>query len=179
VPLVGFVGHLVVQKRPERALEVVDLLLARGCPVHLVVAGDGPLRASLEAEASARGIDRSVSFLGHRPDVERVFGGVELALLTSDAEGIPGVAIEAVMAGCPLISVPVGGVREVVDDGITGVVLASRDASLMADAVAQLLGDPDRRASMSHDARLQAGRFSAEATAELYADQLAVLFAAR
>jgi glycosyltransferase involved in cell wall biosynthesis len=178
-PLVGFVGHLVAVKRPERTLDVVDRLRARGCPVHLVVAGDGPLRASLEEEAKARGLEGAVSFLGHCRDVERVFGGVELALLTSETEGIPGVAIEALMAGCPLVSFPVGGVRAVVDDGITGVVLARHDPELMADAVAALLADPDRRSRMSEEGRLRTGRFSASVTAELYADGLAAVVAAR
>jgi glycosyltransferase involved in cell wall biosynthesis len=147
--------------------------------VHLVVAGDGPLRPFLEAEARRRGIDSSVTFLGHRADVERVFGGVDLALLTSEAEGIPGVAIESLMAGCPLVSVPVGGVAEVVEDGVTGVIVASAEPALMAEAVATLLNDPETRDRMGREGRLQTARFSASATAEVYADRLAALFAER
>jgi len=70
---------------------------------------------------------------------------VELMLLTSDAEGIPGVAIESLMAGCPVVSFPVGGVDEVVDEGVTGLVVPRHDPALMADAVAALLDDDDRR----------------------------------
>ena len=155
VSLVGFVGHLVPQKRPERTLAVVGHLLARERPVHLVIAGDGPLRASLELEARRRGIDGSVTFLGHRPDVEQVLGGVELSLLTSEAEGIPGVAIEALMAGCPLVTFPVGGVSDVVEHGVTGIVLDRPDTELMARAVETLLADGDRLARMSREGRLQ------------------------
>ena len=78
--------------------------------------------------------------LGHRDDVETVLGALDLLLLTSAAEGIPGIVIEAQMAGCPVVTYPVGAVASVVDDGHTGVVLARADPQLMADAVVQLLG---------------------------------------
>jgi glycosyltransferase involved in cell wall biosynthesis len=179
VALIGFVGHLVDQKRPDQALEVLARSLERDCRVHLVVAGDGPLRPDLEGEVRRRGLDRSVTFLGHRPDVEWVFGGVELMLLTSDAEGIPGVAIESLMAGCPVISFPVGGVREVVDDGVTGVVLANHDPACMAEAVVTLLVDDEARHAMSRAGRLETARFSASATAQIYAERLAAFLADR
>ncbi|MFP5256359.1 MAG: glycosyltransferase [Acidimicrobiia bacterium] len=179
VPLIGFVGHLVQQKRPERALEVVARLRDLGTDVHLVVAGDGPRRAALEVEARTRGLDGSVTFLGHRPDVEHVFGGVALALLTSEAEGIPGVAIEALMAGCPVVTVPVGGVAQVVADGVTGVVLERHDPSEMAQAVAALLADPARLAAMGEEARARTTSFTASATAAVYAERLSAALAER
>ena len=110
--------------------------------------------------------------LGHRDDVELVFGGVDVAILTSDAEGMPGVAIEAQMAGCPLVSFPVGGVAEVVEDGVTGTVLARPDTGLMADEVDRLLGDVALRARMSAAARLRAEGFTARQSAATYEDHL-------
>ncbi len=177
--LIGFVGHLVDQKRPDQALAVLARLIADGRRVHLVLAGDGPLRADLEADVRRRGLDASVTFLGHRPDVEWIFGGVELMLLTSDAEGIPGVAIESLMSGCPVVSFPVGGVDEVVDEGVTGVVVARHDPGLMADAVGALLDDDDLRASMGRAGRRETVRFSAAATAAVYAERLAAFLSAR
>jgi glycosyltransferase involved in cell wall biosynthesis len=178
-PLIGFVGYLVRQKRPERALEVLALLQAQGCPAHLVVAGSGPLRASLEGLADRLGVAGAVTFLGHRPDVEWVFGGVDLALLTSEAEGIPGVAIEALMAGCPMVTVPVGAVAEVVEHGVTGLVLDKHDAATMAAAVAWLLDDEGTRAAMSGEGRLRTDRFTASATAAVYAERLTSALAGR
>ena len=99
---------------------------------------------TLEAQAYRLGVADAVTFLGHRDDVEWVFGGVDLALLTSDAEGIPGVAIEALMAGCPMVTVPVGGVAQVVEVGVTGVVLGGFEPPEMAEAVARLLADDER-----------------------------------
>jgi glycosyltransferase involved in cell wall biosynthesis len=179
VPLIGFVGHLVRQKRPERALEVLALLRAQGRPAHLVVAGTGSLLANLEAQAMRLGVGEAVTFLGHRLDVEWVFGGVDLVVLTSEAEGIPGVAIEALMAGCPMVSVPVGGVTEVVEHGVTGLVLDRDDPASMATAVAELLDDNETRLSMSRSGRRRTSSFSAAATAAVYAERLTAALAER
>ena len=179
VPLIGFVGYLVHQKRPERAIEVLALLRADGCPAHLAMAGDGPLRADLEAQADLLGVAEAVAFLGHRADVESVLGGVDLILLTSEAEGIPGVAIEALMAGCPVVTVAVGGVTEVVEHGVTGLVVEGDEPAPMAEAVAGLLDDEETRAAMSRNGRLSIDRFSAAATAAVYAERLTAARAGR
>jgi glycosyltransferase involved in cell wall biosynthesis len=178
-PLLGFVGHLVRQKRPDRALDVVAQLQRRGCAAHLVVVGAGPLRTDLETQAQRLGLDGAVTFLGERDDVEWLLGGVDLALLTSEAEGIPGVAIEAVMAGCPVVSVPVGGVAEVIEDGATGLVLDTDDPAAMAQAVARLLADDDAREALSRESRSRADRFSASAAAAAYAERLTAALARR
>jgi glycosyltransferase involved in cell wall biosynthesis len=178
-PLIGFVGHLVRQKRPDRALEVVARLRSQGCTVHLVLAGTGPLRTELEARAQGLGLDGAVTFLGQRDDIERVLGGVDLVLLTSEAEGIPGVAIEALMAGCPIVTVPVGGVAEVVEHGVTGLVLDDDRPAVMAEAVARLLGNADTLAAMSRESRSRADRFSATAAAAVYAERFRAALAGR
>ncbi len=144
-----------------------------------MVAGTGPLRPDLEAHAERLGVAGAVTFLGHRSDVEWVFGGVDVALLTSEAEGIPGVAIEALMAGCPMVTVPVGGVTEVVEHGVTGLVLDGDEPAEMAAAVARLLDDDETRAAMSRAARLRTDRFSASAAAAVYAERLTAALAGR
>ncbi len=175
VLLLGFVGHLVDQKRPERAVEVLARLRERGRDVHLVVAGGGPLAESLASEIGTRGLDEHVSLLGQRHDVERIYGGIDLLLLTSDDEGIPGVAIEAQMAGCPVVTFALGGVGQVVEDGVSGVVLPGRDPRQMAEQADRLLDDPDRRARMSERGRERAHVFTTGRTAATYADHFADL----
>ena len=179
VPLIGFVGHLVRQKRPERALEVVARLREMDHPCHLVIAGDGPLRESLETSVHERDLGHLVTFLGFRPDVEAVFGGVELALLTSEAEGIPGVAIEALMAGCPLVSFRVGGVDQVVEDGVTGFLIDGHDPTEMAKVVASLLADRELLTAMSAQGRLRTQRYTAAAAATIYAERLSAALTSR
>jgi glycosyltransferase involved in cell wall biosynthesis len=179
VPLIGFVGHLVQQKRADRALDVLALLGARGCAAHLVIAGTGSLRPGLEARAQRLGVADAVTFLGHRNDVEWVLAGVDLAVLTSDTECMPGVSIEALMAGCPMVTVPVSGVADVVEDGVTGVVLENFEPAAMADAVARLLADAELRAAMARAARSRTDRFSASTAAAIYAERLSGALAKR
>jgi glycosyltransferase involved in cell wall biosynthesis len=179
VPLIGFVGHLVQQKRVDRALDVLARIGAQGCAAHLVISGAGQLRPELEARAEGLGVAGAVTFLGHRNDVEWVFAGVDLTLLTSEAEGIPGVAIEALMAGCPMVTVPVGGASDVIEDGVTGVVLDSFEPAAMADAVVRLLNDAELRGAMSRASRMRADRFSASTAAAAYAERLTSALAGR
>ena len=138
----------------------------------MVVVGDGALRAELEARAEQVGVADTVTFLGHRDDVEWVFGGVDLALITSDTECMPGVSIEALMAGCPMVTVPVVGVDRVVDHGVTGLVVDGFTATDMADAVARLLADDEARLAMSRASRARSDRFTARTAAALYAERL-------
>jgi glycosyltransferase involved in cell wall biosynthesis len=172
VPLLGFVGNLSREKRPERTLDVLAGVLAQGQSAHLVVVGDGPVRAEFEREVHRRQLDERVSSLGHRPDVARLLGGLDVLLLTSDVEGIPGVAIEAQMAGCPVVTFPTGGVRDVLEDGVTGVVLDRPDAALMTEHVLRLLRCPELRERLGSEGRRRADRFSTARVAEQYSDRL-------
>ena len=175
-PLLGLVGHLVEQKRPERALDVLAKVRADGPPAHLVVSGDGPLRDRLIQETADRGLQEHVSMLGHRDDVENVLGGLDLVLLTSDAEGVPGVAIEAQMAGCPIVTFPVGGVATVVDLE-TGIVLDYSDTKLMAARCVDLLRSPERCRQLSDEGRRRAPALSTNGAAHKYASRLSELLA--
>jgi glycosyltransferase involved in cell wall biosynthesis len=171
-PVVGFVGHLVEQKRPDLAVEVLERVRAAGVDAHLVVVGGGPLAIPVAELVAERGLGASVSLLGHRSDVEQVLGGLDVLVLPSDDEGMPGVAIEAQMAGCPVVSFPVGGAAEVLAGG-GGVVTAAHDVEEMAAAVVELLADPDRRATMSERARAGSEPFTMAAAARSYERHLA------
>jgi phosphatidylinositol alpha-1,6-mannosyltransferase len=81
--------------------------------------------------------------------------------------------IEAQMAGCPIVTVPVGGVRELVDDGETGLVTEQVDATELAERVVGLLRDPKLRARLGERARRRAVRFTSRAAAGTYAARLA------
>jgi glycosyltransferase involved in cell wall biosynthesis len=179
VPLLGFVGHLVEQKRPQLAVDVLARVRARGVPAELVVAGDGPLRREVESRARALGLDDVVHLVGHRHDVEHVYGGLDVLLLTSEVEGIPGVTIEAQMTGCPVVTFPLGdGVRSVVEDGRTGVVLDSEDVDAMTDAVVSLLTDHERRHRLGDAARRASSSLSTRSAAQEYSARLTSLLRA-
>ncbi len=167
--VIGLVGHLIEQKRPDRALDVLAELNARGEPAHLVVAGDGPLRESFRRDASARGLGAFVHLLGQRRDIDVVLGGIDVLVSTSQAEGVPGVLIEALMAGCPVVAMRVGGVDAVVEDRGTGMLVDAGDVTAMAQRVVELLRDAALRERLGAAGRRRSDEFSARRAARVYA----------
>ena len=160
--IVSLIGHLVPQKDPFEAIEVFERIGASDSTVRFVVAGDGPLRAEVEARAIERLGHGRVAFLGHRPDVDAVFAATDVVLLTSRSDSMPGIAIEAQLAGRPVVSYPVDGIDEILVDGVTGFVTATRSPSDAAIACLQLLSNPPRRAAMGAAARLHAQPLTTE-----------------
>lgn len=172
VPLIGLVGFLVEQKRPERAVEVLARTRQSGIDAHLVIVGSGPQEAAVRARARSLDVAASTEILGHRDDVAQVLAALDLLLLTSDDEGVPGVLVEAAMAGCPAVTFPLGGVADVVVDGVTGVVLEEATVEAMTSAVGRLLSDPERRRSMAAAARVHGATFSMATVAVRYEEVL-------
>jgi glycosyltransferase involved in cell wall biosynthesis len=144
---------VVAQLRPQKALSVLlDAFPAirQAVPeTHLVIAGDGECRGELEAQAQRLQIADRVHFLGRRDDIDAILRAADLAVMSSDYEGMPLVAYECLANGTPLVATAVGGLPEIIQDGRTGLLVAPRDPAALAEAIAGLLGDPDRRAAMS------------------------------
>ncbi|GAA2751617.1 glycosyltransferase [Kitasatospora cinereorecta] len=130
-PLVAWVGALAPEKRPDLALAVLDRLPA----VHLALAGEGPLRSTLEA-ADTTG---RAHFLGRLADPAPLYRAADALLLTSDSEGVPGVLIEAALAALPTVATDVGWVSDVVRDGLTGTLVPPGDPDRLAAALDHLL----------------------------------------
>jgi len=112
-PAIGTVAALRREKNLPRLLEAFRQVRANR-PCRLAIAGDGPERAALEAQAQAMGLGGDVIFLGYRTDTELVYPGLKVFALSSDTEQMPISVIEAMAAGLPVASTDVGDVREMV-----------------------------------------------------------------
>jgi glycosyltransferase involved in cell wall biosynthesis len=156
--IVTFAGRLTAIKRPERVLELARSVADTHPHVHIAIAGDGALRAELEAGAPA-----NVTFLGMCDDITLVLRASDLVVLTSDNEGMPVALIEAAMHGLPAVTTDAGSVRQVVVDGQTGLVVPIGDTAALHTAVAALLDDPARRAELGAAARVHAQAHFGEA----------------
>ena len=140
--VVGTLGRLTEQKAHRTLLEAVARLALRLPHVALVIAGDGPLRGELEAQAVRLGLGDRVRFLGVRRDRATLYGAMDVFALPSLWEGLSLSLIEAMGAGRPLVATAVGGNPEVIEDLRTGLLVPSGDPRALAEALESLLRDP-------------------------------------
>jgi len=151
--VVSTAGRLTAIKRYDLFLDTARLVADRHSEALFLVAGDGELRAALEAQARANGIADRVSFLGWRRDLDALYAASDVFLLTSRNEGTPVALIESLAAAVPGVSTDVGGVRDVIDSDRVGLLAPFGDARALADHVQALLADRDRRRRMGEAGR--------------------------
>lgn len=142
-PLIGIVARLVPIKAHEVFLQSAAQLLQAEPRARFLVIGDGERRAELEALVERLGIGDAVTFLGWRRDMVSVYADLDVVALTSRNEGSPVALIEAMAAARPVISTRVGGVPEVVVDGVTGLTIPSSEPSALTEGTLKLLRDRD------------------------------------
>jgi glycosyltransferase involved in cell wall biosynthesis len=144
-----FIGRLTQIKRPDRLLEAFSLVLEKDPSAVLLMAGEGELFESTKALRAHLG--DSVRFLGWRSDLALLFAAADVAVLSSDNEGMPVTLIEASMAGVPCVTTDVGSAREVVLDAETGFVVPT-DSVAIANALTTLFADEQLRHVMGASA---------------------------
>lgn len=137
-PVVLTVARLDEQKGHHYLLEAA----VQVPEAQFVLAGDGPLRASLEAQARALGVERQVRFLGYRKDISDLLAKCDVFVLPSLYEGLPLSILEAMWAGKPVIATQIGGSDEAVIAGETGILIPPADPDALATAIRTILADP-------------------------------------
>lgn len=147
--VVGYVGRLVPIKRLDIFFQAAKQMADQDPTLEFVIAGDGPEEARLRMLARELGLRDRVRFLGHRGDVYDVFRALDVFVLCSDHEGLPRSVLEALHLGVPAVARPVGGISEVIEDGVCGVLVNSADAGALADACVALLADEQRRKQLA------------------------------
>jgi glycosyltransferase involved in cell wall biosynthesis len=151
--LVGIVARLVPIKAHEIFLRAAAALARRVPASRFIVVGDGERRADLEALARRLELGDRVRFVGWRGDLQRVYGDLDVVVLTSRNEGSPVSLIEAMAAARPVVATRVGGVPDLVEDGRHGLLVAADDVEALARAIEDVVTSPDAGRSMG-----QAGR---------------------
>jgi glycosyltransferase involved in cell wall biosynthesis len=170
-PVVALVGSLTPEKDVGRAVAAVGRLPH----VTLVVAGDGPDRAALEARVAAAGAGDRVRFLGSVPGSGDVLAAADVVVSSSRTEGMPGVLIEAGLTGRPVVATDVGAVREIVADGETGVVVPAGDTEGLAAGLERALADDGTMGRAARGRCLD--RYEIEVVGARWADVLTDLLA--
>jgi glycosyltransferase involved in cell wall biosynthesis len=142
--VIGTACRLVPQKGVHVLLRSFAKLLQRLDGARLEIAGDGPQRAWLNSECEGLGISHAVKFLGWRDDVPQLMRHWDIFALPTLDEAFGLAALEAMAAGLPVIASRVGGVPELVDDGVTGRLVRPGDVDALADALCWLAADRGR-----------------------------------
>ncbi len=151
-PLLVAVGRLVPNKGFDILIRAVAELVGRFPDLRVLIAGDGDHRPQLQGMIDAAGLAETVTLLGVRPDVPDLIDAADLAVSSSRVEGSPLAVLEQMQAGRPIVAAAVGGVSDLIEDGVHGRLVASEDVDGLAAAIAELLGDPDRAAKLGHAA---------------------------
>ena len=142
------VANLREEKGYDVLLEAARRIRGRAPCVHFASVGWGPLQDRLAQERDALGLADTVTFLGRRPDVLELMVGADLFVLPSHQEGLPVALMEAMSVGLPVVASQIGGVPDVVTDGIEGILVPPGRPDALAEAVTSLAADEDRRQGM-------------------------------
>jgi glycosyltransferase involved in cell wall biosynthesis len=150
-PIVGIVATLRSWKGHRYLLQALAAMADKD--VQLVVVGDGPQRAALEALARELGLDARVRFAGNQDDVAPWMQALDVFCLPSYAnEGVPQALMQAMACGLAVVTTPVGSIDEIVADGATGLMIAPQDDVGLRVAIEALLADPARREALGQRA---------------------------
>jgi glycosyltransferase involved in cell wall biosynthesis len=166
-PVVGNVAALTGHKDHATLVEAMGLLRTRSPEARLVIAGEGELRPALEALVRERGLDDRVVFAGFRRDLDRILPAFSVFCLSSHLEGLGTSVLDAMAFAQPVVATAAGGIPEAVEDGVTGRVVPPRQPAALADALAEVLGDEERRISLGAAGRQRfLERFTADRMVE-------------
>ncbi len=155
----GAVGRLVWEKGYRELFAAARSLRDHRPRIHFVVVGGLDEAKSDQlgpADLATVVHDADIEFLGSRDDVAMLYGAMDMYVLASHREGFPRAAMEAAASGLPVIATDIRGCRQVVDDGRTGTLVPLRDPVALADAIATVAADSDRRTAFGVAARAKA-----------------------
>jgi glycosyltransferase involved in cell wall biosynthesis len=159
----GAVGRLVPTKGLTYLLRAFAKVYRQVPKSNLILIGEGRLKQQLVATAAELGVDKSVYFLGYRTDVEKLLRAMDVFVMSSVAEGMPGVLLEAMAAGLPCIATSVGGIPTVLEDGKLGMLVPAENADALAEAMVQLAQKPDLTSMVREAQRKVADNYSNDA----------------
>lgn len=171
--LIGTVGRLTPVKGLSYLLQAVSILLRQRVDLRLLIVGEGVIRKDLEAQARDLGISENVVFLGHREDTEELLQALDIFVLPSLNEGIPMALLEAMAASRAVVASRVGGIPEIVEDGVEGILVEPMDVNQLAENCRRLIESPATAMKMGEQARK---RVVQEFSATAMADRVAGLY---
>ncbi|HPM42617.1 MAG TPA: glycosyltransferase [Candidatus Omnitrophota bacterium] len=139
--VISSIGRLSKVKNHEMLLASVKPILQRMSNAKIIIAGDGPLRQVLEERAKEYTSSGRVLFLGTRKDVPEILKISDCFVACSESESFGLSVLEAMAAGVPVVSTCAGGLKEIVKDGVTGILISKNDAGALVDGIYRIYSD--------------------------------------
>lgn len=164
--LVGQVAALAPHKDPINFVRSVAVLKKRHSNISGVMVGTGPLTQQVRAEVDGLGLSNSIHLLGFREDAHRVLRHFDVFVLSSYLEGLGTSILDAMVLGVPVVATRTGGIPEMVEDGVSGLLVPPRDPQALADAVERVLQDAALRDKLRQGGYRTAERFTTGAMVE-------------
>ncbi len=158
------VGRLEPQKNSKMLIDAFAEIAGEFPDEHLIICGDGPMRAELEDHVSELGLDNRIDFLGNIDHVDQILADAKVFVLPSDYEGLPNALMEAMTAGVPCIATdcPCGGPRVLIQNEDQGILIPVGDTERLSSELQVLLKDSARQKVLSENARKRAEDFRAD-----------------
>ncbi len=150
--VIGTVSSIYWVKNQNILIDIIGE--ARNTKFFLIIAGDGPLRTELEAYAREKEVSHQIRFLGWREDVADILNALDIFVLPSLSEGLPICLLEAMSMGLPCIASKVGGIEEILEDGVTGITVTPGDFESLNTALQRVVNDTELRLRLGRQARI-------------------------
>lgn len=165
-PVVGNVAALAPHKHQQNLLAAAKIVVQSIPTAQFLIVGEGELESELKELTKRLGIEKNVNFAGFRKDVPQLLTIFDVFVVSSYLEGLGSSTLEAMAAGLPVAATRTGGIPEIVQDGINGLLVPPRDSQSLATAMITLLSDKERRKTMGAASRKIVENFSVEKMVE-------------
>jgi len=154
IRLVGILGRIVPIKNHRLFLESATRVVEQDSTVRFVIIGDGILKAEMEGYAQDLHISEQVIFTGWRRDLPRIYADLDVLVVSSDNEGTPVSAIEAMACGCPVVATRVGGLPDIIKDGETGYLVPAKQSQPLSAAILRVIENTQAAEQMGRSGQL-------------------------
>jgi len=161
-PVVVQVSQLVQHKDPLTFVAAIDAARARVPLLRAILVGDGPLRASVERAVAEKGLGEHLRVAGYRTDADSLLAAADVVTLSSKEDALPSVLFDALVCGKPICATRAGGVPEIIEDKVSGLLSPVADGPALGESIGRVLNNPVLAQTLSAGARARAREFSIE-----------------